>query len=294
MMMIRARRMFLCAVLIVPLVLSAGASSDEERSYKRTDPVTGQILVCRRCPPGSRLRAHCTSSSPTQCVPCGAGLYTEFWNFIPNCLLCDACADLQRVVRSCNATTNTLCECEPGFFWEQHFCRKHATCKPGHGVKTQGSPHRDTVCELCPDGQFADITQTCAPCVTHSVCATHEQLLIPGSKWHDNVCATCDHITTRGWLDLFRPIVSGLFVQQRMPIQRLQRFMGQRLRSQTDRRAVDERIQQWISGASDEELLKLPNMLEKSRLNLLADKIRQKLNRFQMFATRCTNNLIKH
>lgn len=98
----------------------------------------------------------------------------------------------------------------------------------------------------------------------------------------------CDHVTTQGWLDLFRPIVSSLFVQHRVPTQRLQRFINQRLRSQMDRRAADEKIQHWINRASHEELLNLPDMLQKSRLNLLADKIRQKINRFQTFVIRCT------
>uniref|UniRef100_A0A673H9F2 Tumor necrosis factor receptor superfamily member 11B-like n=1 Tax=Sinocyclocheilus rhinocerous TaxID=307959 RepID=A0A673H9F2_9TELE len=92
-------------------------------------------LQCKNCPPGTRLGAHCTSSRETDCVPCGPGLFTEFWNYIPNCLRCGACSDHQRVVRPCNGTVNTVCECEAGFFWDQHFCRRHTECKPGHGVK---------------------------------------------------------------------------------------------------------------------------------------------------------------
>ncbi|XP_055076775.2 tumor necrosis factor receptor superfamily member 6B [Misgurnus anguillicaudatus] len=284
------RRMFFFTVLILALLLCAGSS--EERTYQRTDPVTRQILVCERCPPGFRLRAHCTSSRRTECVPCVAGLYTEFWNYIPQCLMCDACADLQRVVRPCNGTANTVCECERGLFWDQHFCRRHATCKPGHGVKTAGSPHRDTVCELCPDGQFADITKTHSSCVNHSVCVMNEQLVIQGTKWHDNVCTTCDHINAQGWLDLFRPIVSGLFVHQKISPQRLKRFVNQRLRrhavrSEWSTEDPAERIKDWIGRASVEELLNLPEMLKRSRLDLLADRIGHKIKKFQMFADHC-------
>lgn len=56
-----------------------------------------------------------------------------------------------------------------------------------------GTPHKDTVCELCADGHFADVTQENTTCVTHSACEDHKLLLLPGSRWHDSVCATCDH-----------------------------------------------------------------------------------------------------
>ncbi len=59
-----------------------------------------------------------------------------------------------------------------------------------------GTPHRDTVCELCADGHYVDGTP--AACVTHSACKADEQLVLPGSRWHDNVCATCDHLTQKG------------------------------------------------------------------------------------------------
>uniref|UniRef100_A0A9J7Z4G1 Tumor necrosis factor receptor superfamily, member 11b n=1 Tax=Cyprinus carpio carpio TaxID=630221 RepID=A0A9J7Z4G1_CYPCA len=188
---------FLFTVLLLPVLSGAGVAANGH-TYRRTDPVTGQQLQCKRCPPGTRLGAHCTSSRETDCVPCGQGLFTEFWNYIPDCLRCDACFDHQRVVRPCNGTVNTVCECEAGFYWDQHFCRRHSECKPGHGVKASGTPHRDTVCEICPDGHFADVRKTNAGCVTHSACKTDEQLVLPGSRWHDNVCASCDHLTLKG------------------------------------------------------------------------------------------------
>ncbi|XP_052451751.1 tumor necrosis factor receptor superfamily member 6B-like [Carassius gibelio] len=112
----------------------AGLAADEP-TYRRTYPATRQQLRCKRCPPGTRLGAHCTSSSETDCVPCGPGMFTEFWNYIPECLRCDACSDHQRVVRPCNGTVNTVCECDAGFYWNQRFCRRHSECKPGHGLK---------------------------------------------------------------------------------------------------------------------------------------------------------------
>uniref|UniRef100_A0A671Q2U7 Tumor necrosis factor receptor superfamily member 11B-like n=1 Tax=Sinocyclocheilus anshuiensis TaxID=1608454 RepID=A0A671Q2U7_9TELE len=260
---------FLLTALVLPVLCAAGSAADAH-SYRRTDPVTGQLLLCDRCPPGTRLRAHCTRSRQTECAPCGPGLFTEFWNYIPDCLRCDACSDHQRAVQPCNGTVNTVCECEAGFFWDQHFCRRHSACKPGHGVKAPGTPHRDTVCELCADGHYVDVTQTHAACVTHSACKTDEQLVLPGSRWHDNVCATCDHLTQKGTgthtftmtqhtqpprspyhnlsenaasvnsssvgvflpglVDLFKPVLSGLHVKYGTSTERLQKLVDRRLR----------------------------------------------------------------
>ncbi|XP_051526728.1 tumor necrosis factor receptor superfamily member 11B-like [Myxocyprinus asiaticus] len=294
-----AREMFLFTVLLLPVLSVSGS----DRVYQRVDPVTGQTLLCDLCPPGFRLSAHCTRSRQTECVPCGADLYTEFWNFIPNCLLCDACTDNQRLVRACNGTVNALCECEVGFYWNQYFCKRHTVCKPGHGVKSSGTQHTDTVCELCSDGQFADITQAHAACVTHSTCGSDEHLVLPGSTWHDNVCATCDQITEKGWVDLFRPILSGLFVHQKIPVQRLQRILNRLLRKQGQRlhqgvtmqraKSPMEKIHQWISRVSEEELQNLLKILKESHLEHFADKITHKIRIFHKSQLQCNYGTIR-
>uniref|UniRef100_A0A8C1BY98 Tumor necrosis factor receptor superfamily, member 11b n=1 Tax=Cyprinus carpio carpio TaxID=630221 RepID=A0A8C1BY98_CYPCA len=270
-----------CALVsLVSLHLAANG-----HTYRRTDPVTGQQLQCKRCPPGTRLGAHCTSSRETDCVPCGQGLFTEFWNYIPDCLRCDACFDHQRVVRPCNGTVNTVCECEAGFYWDQHFCRRHSECKPGHGVKASGTPHRDTVCEICPDGHFADVRKTNAGCVTHSACKTDEQLVLPGSRWHDNVCASCDHLTLKGT----GTHIHSYIATYGAPTERLQKLVCRRLRRKRNGKRAAllraegpvQQLQLWNDGTSEEAPLNLPDILEESHLNLLADKIARKILRFQ-------------
>ncbi|XP_016316730.1 tumor necrosis factor receptor superfamily member 11B-like [Sinocyclocheilus anshuiensis] len=283
--------MFLLTALVLPVLCAAGSAADAH-SYRRTDPVTGQLLLCDRCPPGTRLRAHCTRSRQTECAPCGPGLFTEFWNYIPDCLRCDACSDHQRAVQPCNGTVNTVCECEAGFFWDQHFCRRHSACKPGHGVKAPGTPHRDTVCELCADGHYVDVTQTHAACVTHSACKTDEQLVLPGSRWHDNVCATCDHLTQKGLVDLFKPVLSGLHVKYGTSTERLQKLVDRRLRrNRFGKRAALHPMQRlhWSKETSEEESLNLPSILEESHLNPLVDWIARKILRFQQH---CTNTAL--
>ncbi|KAK2887797.1 hypothetical protein Q8A67_016025 [Cirrhinus molitorella] len=259
--------MFLFTVLLVPALSAVGGLAADEHTYQRTDPVTGQQLLCNRCPPGTRLRAHCTRSRQTECAPCGAGLFTEFWNYIPDCLRCDACSDQQRVVRQCNGTVNTLCECEAGFYWDQHFCRRHSVCKPGHGLKASGTPHRDTVCEACADGHFADIRQAQSTCHTHNTCKDHEHLVLPGSRWHDSVCATCEQLTPKAWVDVFEPVLYGLQVQYGISTERLQKLVNRRVRKK--------------KRAAEEDLLDLPSILEEAHRNQLADRIARKILRVQ-------------
>ncbi|XP_051729337.1 tumor necrosis factor receptor superfamily member 11B-like isoform X2 [Ctenopharyngodon idella] len=272
-----ARGMLFFTVLVLP-ALSAVAAGGVP-TYRRIDPVTGEALQCDRCAPGSRLRAHCTSSRGTECVLCGEGLFTEFWNYIPHCLLCDSCSDHQRVVRPCNGIVNTVCECEPGFYWDQHFCKRHTVCKPGHGVKAAGTPHKDTVCELCADGWFANITEKHAACVPHSACAA-DQLLLQGSRWHDNVCATCEELAEKGWSDLLKPVLSGLDIQYKTPILRLEHLVNRRLQKKLRKRDV----QRMANGST--ELLNLHMVIEDSHLGRLAGRISQIIQKFQQ---RCHN-----
>ncbi|KAK7124137.1 hypothetical protein R3I94_018486 [Phoxinus phoxinus] len=267
--------MLLFSLLVVP-VLAALAADD--RSYQRRDPMTGGALLCDRCAPGSRMRAHCTRSQRTECVACEPGLFTEFWNYIPHCLLCDACSDHQRVARPCNRTANTVCECEPGFYWDQYFCKRHTGCKPGHGVKTAGTPHRDTVCEVCADGWFADVTRAHAVCVPHSVCDADQHQMLPGARWHDSVCASCRTLAERGWAALFQPVLTGLHIQYKTPIHRLQQQVTRRLQKKLRKRGA----------SASSELLNLSLIREDSDLGYLAHRISQRVRSVQQHCRNST------
>ncbi|XP_056116160.1 tumor necrosis factor receptor superfamily member 11B-like [Rhinichthys klamathensis goyatoka] len=271
--------MLFFSLLVLP-VLSALAA--DGRSYRRRDPVTGESLLCDRCAPGFRMRTHCTRSHQTECVPCGPGLFTEFWNYIPDCLLCDACSDHQRVARPCNGTVNTVCECEPGFYWDQYFCKRHTVCKPGHGVKAAGTPHRDTVCDICADGWFANITQAHAACVPHSVCTADHHQLLPGARWHDSVCASCQQLSENGWEGLFQPVLIGLHIQYRTPILRLQNLVNRRLQ-----RKLHKTVALRMASHSS-ELLNLHRFRQDSHLAYLANRISHTVRSFRQHCSNTT------
>lgn len=108
-------------------------------TYEHPDQSTGKTLLCTQCPPGTYMAAHCTPSTPTQCVPCGENQFTELWNYLPRCLFCsNVCYEDQEVEKECSATSNRVCRCKGGFYWSSGFCFRHSECEPGQGVKTKG------------------------------------------------------------------------------------------------------------------------------------------------------------
>lgn len=128
-------------VVLVLVGLSRGAVV-ETPSYEYLDPGTGKLLTCARCPAGTHMAAHCTTTRPTQCVPCQANHYTEFWNYLHRCLYCNIfCGENQEVERECSAVKNRACRCKEGYYWDAEFCIEHSLCNPGEGVKTNGTEH---------------------------------------------------------------------------------------------------------------------------------------------------------
>lgn len=128
--------------LLPSSALCASSVVDSIPTYEHQDPSTGKTLLCTKCPPGTHMVAHCTSSTPTKCVPCGENQFTELWNYLPRCLYCgNFCYDNQEVEKECSATSNRVCRCKEGFYSSADFCFRHSECKPGLGVQTKGMKH---------------------------------------------------------------------------------------------------------------------------------------------------------
>lgn len=109
-------------------------------TFKDTDRMTGASLECDRCPPGTYLRARCTSTQKSQCAPCPSGSFTELWNYIGKCLRCDVCGQNQVVKRACTADSNCHCECKQGYYYKTEYdmCIGHSACPVGEGVLSNG------------------------------------------------------------------------------------------------------------------------------------------------------------
>uniref|UniRef100_A0A3B1IPU4 Tumor necrosis factor receptor superfamily member 6B-like n=1 Tax=Astyanax mexicanus TaxID=7994 RepID=A0A3B1IPU4_ASTMX len=115
-------------------------------TYQRTLP-SGAKVVCDFCPPGDYQRSPCTLTRPTECRQCRDGFYTEFWNYVPECLPCDPCEVNQEEKRPCTRFHNRVCQCKPGYFWHSHYCKKHTVCSLGEGKPViSGTNWHDNIC----------------------------------------------------------------------------------------------------------------------------------------------------
>ncbi|XP_042563261.1 tumor necrosis factor receptor superfamily member 11B-like [Clupea harengus] len=147
------------------------------------------------CEQGYHLVQHCSATHPTKCALCNHGLYTEFWNFVANCLICDTCADNQVISHQCSPSQNTKCVCKEGYFWNRYFCQRHKMCGSGYGVKTKGTPYEDTECELCQRGFYAAGKPGHATLQQYTDCKTNGLItVLKGKTWHDAICASCDNV----------------------------------------------------------------------------------------------------
>ncbi|XP_038629049.1 uncharacterized protein LOC119950577 isoform X3 [Scyliorhinus canicula] len=78
---------------------------------------TFQDLCCPMCHAGSRVSKHCTSSTPTTCVPCARGAFTDHSNGLEKCFKCKYCdPELGlHTVRECTEIQDTVCDCKEGY-----------------------------------------------------------------------------------------------------------------------------------------------------------------------------------
>ncbi|XP_030268875.1 tumor necrosis factor receptor superfamily member 6B isoform X2 [Sparus aurata] len=285
----------LCAALVDDVAAAA------PRTFADTDPITGAPVECDRCPPGTFLRASCTSTQRSKCEPCPSGSFTELWNYIGKCLRCGVCGQNQVEKTSCSADSDCQCECKQGYYYKEKYdmCLPHSACSAGLGVMTAGTPHQDTVCNICPNGTFSDVISAQQNCREHRTCGgAGQQLLLKGSSWHDSVCTSCQ--STDG-ADYLKEIIPAFFVHQKMHCRRLRQILN-RLLSDDGRRVtaglsasnLQERINTWVSTATASKLRELPAVLNRAGASGAADKLQSKLRRLDAhLSERCPGNEVE-
>ncbi|XP_056142678.1 tumor necrosis factor receptor superfamily member 11B-like [Lampris incognitus] len=162
----------------------------EPPKYQHRDPLTSDLLLCDQCPPGTAVKQHCTTDTPTECQPCPVRHFAESWNWRDTCQYCTpVCKEKQSVRQQCNSTHDQLCECVPGFHLVVEFCIKHSTCPPGSGVVVPGTPESDTACERCAVGHFSSVSSSTEACLPHRNCTDLGLLMLKeGTSTTDNLC----------------------------------------------------------------------------------------------------------
>ncbi|XP_007569094.1 tumor necrosis factor receptor superfamily member 6B-like isoform X2 [Poecilia formosa] len=271
-------------------------------TYEVTDRITGNPLLCDRCPPGTFLRARCSSTKKSDCAPCPQGSFTELWNYIGRCLRCAVCGRNQVVKKECTPISDCQCECKPGYFYSQDYdmCVRHSECPSGQGVLTKGTPERDTVCGMCSVGTFSDISSTDQICTQHKSCsAAGLQLVLKGAIWHDNLCANCTDL--KDGAEYLKEIVPAFFIHHKIKMKRLRRVVN-KLPSDNVRKQegtlelsfseLHSRIRSWVSSATSMQIRQLPAILIKLRASHTGEKLQKKLNRIDKNLLRLCQEMI--
>ncbi|XP_072535076.1 tumor necrosis factor receptor superfamily member 6B-like isoform X2 [Salminus brasiliensis] len=268
---------------VLPAQASAGLHHPPTIEYE--DPQTGDALMCALCPPGTRVRAPCSRTLPTECAPCPSGHYTQFWNFLHRCLPCRApCDHNQRERNECAPRADRECECAPGYYWRAEQCMRHTRCGPGFGAKRNGTAHTDTKCERCTRGTFSVGNSKHAQCTPHTGCRAHLFKVLRGTSWHDDVCMSCAQLSSGRALT--RGLVLTFFTHENLNVRKLKRLVrllgkqtqtGQlQLRDGTSRQHLLYYISEWTE-AHEQQHGKLLEILEKMQLRKTAKKLRKML-----------------
>lgn len=283
--------------LLFPLVLlslRAALADPVPLTFEDTDPVTGERLECDRCPPGTYLRARCTATRKSDCARCPSGSFTELWNYIGKCLRCGVCGHDQVVKTECTAERDCQCECKQGFYYMAQYdmCLQHSECPSGQGALTAGTADHDTVCHVCPNGTYSDITSAHLNCTEHKHChaAAGLHLLLRGSTWHDSVCTSCEENMKRDGAVYLKEIIPAFFNHHKVSLRRLRRVVH-RLPSEDGKREgrtsglnlseLHERINTWVTSATAEQIRQLPEILAKTGADNTSERLKKKLQRIE-------------
>ncbi|XP_067887063.1 tumor necrosis factor receptor superfamily member 11B-like [Heterodontus francisci] len=191
--------LFILSILLVLLVSQQCDLMTLESSltpvYWHWDDELAQYHLCEQCPPGMYRKTHCNVEKKTECAPCPDSHYTDYWNYLDECLYCNVfCKEYQYVKHECNSTHNRVCECIEGHYFEFEFCLKHYKCPSGFGVKKLGTPLSNTECMKCPKGFFSVNRSANQPCQKHTNCTVLGlKQVLQGDAFQDNVCQPCQN-----------------------------------------------------------------------------------------------------
>ncbi|CAH1240666.1 TNFRSF6B [Branchiostoma lanceolatum] len=182
---------------------------------KERGGVTSQGKFSR---PGYYRHRDCDYGTPTHCLPCPPGTYTEHTNYLDRCRLCVHCSEDHGMEerRACLPNQNRRCRCMKGFFLhpgevpgrDAHMCYRHQQCQPGEGVKKEGTRRSDKTCAPCAMGMFSQGGNH--PCQDWTNCASQGlKEMIPGTTEHDAVCDYIAPVSSNVTVPQVPPTVGG-------------------------------------------------------------------------------------
>ncbi|KAM7087409.1 tumor necrosis factor receptor superfamily member 25-like isoform 1-T1 [Molossus nigricans] len=92
-----------------------------------------------------------STHTQSECATCDEGTFTAFPNDLRSCLLCSSCSEDQEVVAECTPSSNRKCQCQTGRYLHpdsDEFCAPCSPCPQGKVVLRTCNATADTVCGL--------------------------------------------------------------------------------------------------------------------------------------------------
>ncbi|XP_038659131.1 tumor necrosis factor receptor superfamily member 6B-like [Scyliorhinus canicula] len=232
-MIFRFPQQYLIIIILIENVSSWIEPGNARPTYERRDAITGQMVTCEKCPPGTFVKEHCTGVQPTICEHCPDLHYTQYWNYLQKCRYCNVfCGDHQYEKHQCNSTHNRVCECKAGYYLEFEFCLKHSSCPYGASVIKMGTPYSDTSCEPCTHGHFSPRISSSEPCFVHTNCTKEGlEVNVPGNRYHNALCTSWKKYNGDGTLDdsvvsTKNEAIIQFVAYQKIPLKKLTRFLN--------------------------------------------------------------------
>ncbi|XP_038048717.1 tumor necrosis factor receptor superfamily member 16-like [Patiria miniata] len=146
---------------------------------------------CLQCPAGWGVQSRCSAVNNTICTQCYNDItFSSEPSHTAGCMPCRRCARNEFVIRSCNITHDTLCECRRNYFHTADgSCSQCNTCPPGFGTTVACNTYQNSECDFCSNGTYSDVTSATNDCVPCSMCPEGTVVLNTCTRFSDTVCS---------------------------------------------------------------------------------------------------------
>lgn len=106
------------------------------------------------------------------------------------CRLCSGCSENAHVKRPCNASQDTVCECNRDFYWDgvKGQCKRCDLCPHGWGAMRSCSPHRNSACRKCLPGTYSSVLSATLACFPCTDCGSRRLVVQQCTQIQDTVC----------------------------------------------------------------------------------------------------------
>ncbi|KAI1890690.1 hypothetical protein AGOR_G00156240 [Albula goreensis] len=145
-------------------------------------PSENNQVCCTRCKQGNHMVNRCGVDPSTLCEPCDEGYFVNDPTSSA-CSICTQCTGKKRAKQDCTSSSDTVCECKPGYLCRDTKC---SSCDQECGKGQQ--PTANWTCQDCPYGTFNNkIHSKCVPWSTK--CPHPDQKIVKkGTMDSDIVC----------------------------------------------------------------------------------------------------------